>query len=126
MSGSRLTRRTFVALCAGSVVFPWACGGPRRARDRAEIEELAKEFAEAGGIGEMYLEVTPEESSAGRLLDALLDEIGSLPSTEDGSVRERLRLAARRDFAEGRIIDLDGWRLARTELRLYALAHLSS
>ena len=126
MSGSWLTRRTFVALCAGTAVFPWACRDSRRAEDRAELEALAKEFTEAGGIGKMYLEVTPEESSWEELIGALLDEIESLPVSAEGSVRLRLRAAARRDFSEGRIVNLDGWRLARTELRLYALAHLSS
>ena len=75
-------------------------------------------------IGSAYLERFPQEAEASTLLDLILDGL-ALAEPEAaalGGAALRFRLAdrLRSDFADGRVVDVGGWLLSRTEARLCA------
>jgi hypothetical protein len=75
------------------------------------------------------LNALPKEENTGReiwnkiLADALC-ETDPIKSPE--TMRRRIANRVRRDFAEGAIVDVDGWLLSVTEARVYALISLGS
>ena len=87
----------------------------------------------AAVVGQQYLNRFPDEANADRLVQLLERRGRAAPGSADGGSVTHLsesgfagdlQAAVRLDFQEGRTIDLDGWILARTELRLCALAAL--
>jgi len=89
--------------------------------------------ASAAMVGQQYLNRFPDEANADRLVQLLERRVRAAPGSADGGSVTHLsesgfagdlQAAVRLDFQEGRTIDLDGWILARTELRLCALAAL--
>jgi hypothetical protein len=76
-------------------------------------------------LGRHYLATHPEEADIDTLV-TLLCTPGSDRWRPNGSASFRLRLARCRtsDFIAGRVVDCDGWILARTEARACALAAL--
>lgn len=89
-------------------------------------------FPDAAGtrrIGEAYLAVAPEENDQTLLFQALappdqqFDEWWGQVGVAE--LRRTIRKAAHADFAESRVVDLEGWQLATTECRLAALFTLA-
>ena len=115
---SVLTRRSLMA--RASALGAWLLWPGTRARAslaRRRLLERLPELARtdsAKTIGRAWLQTRPEEAFA---LQAWLDERMGTEWTP-----LRLDTCSREDFAEGRIIELDGWMLAETEVRLFALA----
>ena len=71
-------------------------------------------------VGAAYLRMHPEERNGDALVAALLGDAAGVPADATPIVAERIRS----DFERGRVVDLHGWRLSRTECRLAALAAL--
>jgi hypothetical protein len=83
------------------------------------LEHIRRMGPERGGFGSTTLAelVRDTAAEAGLPTAALLTE-------EPASLRRRLQASIRRDFHAGRTVTLDGWVLARSELRIYTLAAL--
>ena len=71
-------------------------------------------------VGDAYLRMHPEERNGDALVAALLGDAAGVPADATPIVAEGIRS----DFERGRVVDLHGWRLSRTECRLAALAAL--
>jgi hypothetical protein len=129
-SGSRapvLGRRAFLlALAAG---LAHAAAGrlalaPPAETARAPLPLLRRHPVSAAAIGARYLRAHPGESAAVRRLAARSLRAGD---GCDGDGRRRaLRRACARDFAEGRVVRVDGFVLSRTEARLCAAVLLGA
>ena len=118
------------ALIGGSPSEAWAEEESVRAglsALRPEILEVIGDRKKAKAIAEAYRRARPEES---------LEEIeravrsAAAPRARSGRVRaEAVRRLVRREYAQGRTLELDGWILAETEARqcvLYETARPSS
>jgi len=126
------TRRRFFALAAiaiGSTV-GLIVRGFARLRSTADVARdlarLAGDPASARVLGLIYL-----DSAAGRADAEYLDEIvvGNLSgarAADPQRLRELVGARIRRDWADGDTVRLDGWVLARTEVRLCALVALGA
>jgi hypothetical protein len=79
-------------------------------------------------LGERYLELRPEERSTDRLYRALFGfDLDSCSSRVDGGeLLRRIRNRRAADFRHGKLVVLDGWLLARTEARVFALAAIGA
>ena len=122
----RPTRREFlVGLFAAVVV-----GNVTKLIAPTTTEETAEALlstlptrASARAIGRVFLEERSEEGSRGRLIRKILgDDRGGSALADPGALRVYLRDRIRRDFARSETIELDGWVLSLTEVRLCALA----
>jgi hypothetical protein len=119
------TRRELVLAAArwaagGTLVLSLGGCGPEAACRPVAIRVASLLDPRARLVGEAYLRRHPEERSGNRLATALLGDADALPPDATAV----LAAAIRADFASGRIVPLRGWRLARTECRLAALAAL--
>ena len=122
----RPTRREFlVGLFAAVVV-----GNVTKLLAPTTTEETAEALlstlpnrASARAIGRVFLEERSEEGSRDRLIRKILgDDRGGSALSDPGALRVYLRDRIRRDFARSETIELDGWVLSLTEVRLCALA----
>ncbi|NNL65467.1 MAG: hypothetical protein HKP30_04435 [Myxococcales bacterium] len=120
------SRREFLIGLGGSALAVAATGAlaAQRGPEPAWRQQLAEALGggEVGAIGRAYLRAVPGEAHADRLHARLYESLGPASSARD--LRERLEGLCRRDFAAGRCITLDGWRLARSEARACALLSL--
>lgn len=122
----RLTRRaTLRAAVLGSLLaaLGWR-PAPAAANPVTRLTAIFRHRDSAVRLGEAYLAAHPEEADPGHLTHRTLTALGDV-SPPDADLRPRLAAACRRDFAEGRTVQLDGWILAETELRACALVALS-
>jgi hypothetical protein len=74
------------------------------------------------------LKSLPKEGNTGReIWNKLLAEAlcGTEPIKSAEAMRRRIANRVRRDFANGAIVDVDGWLLSVTEARIYALIALT-
>jgi hypothetical protein len=127
----RLGRRRFLAtLGAGGAVLVLECTGGGRERSRnwraaARLAELLGEDADVRNVGAHYLAGARGERNPATLAALVFPELalGTDAVGDDELVRIfRERVAG--DFAEGRVVRLDGWVFALTEVRLCALVYL--
>ena len=92
------------------------------------VQRLLPHRASAISIGRRYLREHPEEASPERLAGWL--ELPPAPTDVSLEAARRLgaglRATHRADLREGRVVQLDGWLLSITELRLAALLALQS
>ena len=80
--------------------------------------------ASAAAVGRAYLGQLPERRSIDHLV-ADLGEVWQAPGAgQVEDLRARLQARIRDDFAHGRTVAVEGWILAESEVRLYALAAL--
>ena len=137
-----LSKRSFLRLLAAFAAMGESLIGARpgkampapASRDRAAaLRHLFSQPANAAAVGRRYLQQCPGEADADRLIGVLEMQIGvqaaavpgtAVPSLAEAGSGPLLRAAVRQDFAQGNIVELDGWILARSELRLCALAAL--
>ncbi|WP_295882209.1 hypothetical protein [uncultured Thiohalocapsa sp.] len=84
--------------------------------------------AAAARIGSAYLAAQPQAASPDQLVRelsrALLAATGSVPSTTEAMLTALTRLIAA-EYCTGPLVRADGWLLAPSEARLYALAALA-
>lgn len=117
--------------CRTAIGSPHADGGMStwpRPHARAVLSSLGLLTAGAAEVAQRLL---PEHASSAphdvaRLVTATAADAGlpvdALPSTQPADLRRRIRAAIRRDFRAGRTVTLDGWIVAQSEWRIYALA----
>ncbi len=111
----RISRREFAVLAgslAGSGLPFWEARGEFPARSM----QLRTEFLIALGRG--YLAQSPKAMDAVQLRERL--EFSSGGDFDAAALRSRVS----EDFAEARIVIVDGWHLSLTEARVYALLSL--
>lgn len=79
-------------------------------------------------IGRDYLKLYPEEAKVDLLVKKILpsDLRENWRITETEHLSEEIDNQIKTDFDRGEVVPLEGWILARTELRLFALAALLS
>ncbi len=129
--GRRALLRLLAAV-AGLLAMPGRLlGGPAARYHHPQLHPLARFFTDLLGvqlIGAEYLAAHPEEADAARLAE----QIG-LPARTTGLTPEEIaawRMAfARRprdDFRAHRLVELDGWFFALSEVRLCALIQLET
>jgi len=88
--------------------------GAGAALSAAAVEGDDLDLGAGRAIGRAYLAANPGES-----LPALAAEL--LPSGLDEEALARLNAQAAADFGAGAVFVYEGWRLSRTEARLFAL-----
>lgn len=89
------------------------------------LERVLPHRGEAVALGTIYLDKHPDERQV-KVLLALVAPGGQPAGTrllalDAPTARARIDRLVRDDFVEGRIVQVGGWRLARTEARLAAL-----
>jgi hypothetical protein len=130
---STFRRRRFLAVIAAvSALLPAVrrAHGLVAARDpaAARLVGLFKHRDSARAIGSVYLATCPEEANAHKLVELIVgadDDPLVVHGTNDAELRAWVRRRQARDFATARIVNLDGWLLSATEVRLCALACLT-
>jgi hypothetical protein len=131
-------RRRFLAAAAGIVILAmapraWAsrllAGGRDASRPSAggRLVALFHHRRSARFIGREYLAQRPEEAGEELLVGLVTRGLGGgaeedLRSASQERLRRLLQARTRQDFAEGRIVRLEGWMISITEARLCALA----
>ena len=118
-------RRRFLRLLVGwgLALSTAALGGRPRAAEVERLGEMLGDLASASVLGAEFLRLRPEEARVD-LLQRLL-QLPTAPVARRGAFVRQLARRQRSDFREGRIVELRGWTLSETELRLCALAHLT-
>ncbi|MBK8176021.1 MAG: hypothetical protein IPK66_12395 [Rhodospirillales bacterium] len=90
---------------------------------------IFSEPATAAEMGRAYLGMRPEEANADWLFANLIAGAPggqqTLEQLDDSALHTYLRERIRADFNAARTVWLDGWLLAQTESRLFALAALT-
>ncbi len=93
------------------------------------IAALPGRRASARAVGRAYLERQPEEAHVERLVASLIGDATSHEARclidDPDALRRAVRARCRRDFADGELVAIGGWLLARSEARICALAHLA-
>jgi hypothetical protein len=92
---------------------------------RDPLPDAAARLDGIARVGARYRELVTDEADRAALLAAIpmAEELADEPSAledEIGARREQIRS----DFATGDVVQVDGWRLSRTEARLAALVSL--
>lgn len=130
---SIFSRRRFLAvIVAVGAFFP----AVRRARGLvagpdpavARLVGLFKHRDSARAIGSAYLTTRPEEANTHKLVQLITgadEDPFVVDRTSDTELCAWVRRRQARDFATGRIVNLDGWLLSATEVRICALAALT-
>ena len=120
---SMLSRRSLLsallALASIAVV-------PKRANGAAKamvVDDVKSWLAgEALLVGLRYLQLQSAEANLDVLADLLLERLQSAASSD---LQHDFSLAVQEDFGRGDVVNLDGWMLSTTEVRLCALAYLA-
>lgn len=84
------------------------------------LRSMIGDLDSARRIGRAYLETAPEASR-----ERLLVELFPRLEPAMGDWRDSFAARCRQDFADGNTLRIEGWVLARTEVRLCALAALA-
>jgi hypothetical protein len=116
-----------LAALANGLPFARAFGSaPRVSPQSSDID--SDDFRARVWLGELYLKLYPEESSARRIGCALFDDDGasiySLKNRLD--LQQRVLQQHKQNFQDGDIVIIDGWVLTRTEARVFALSAIES
>jgi hypothetical protein len=132
------SRRQFLVVglgLGGGVMLGWL--RPWRALVQIDAPSLAVRLSgllaheqSARAVGLAYLRAAPPNPTVDGLVDLLADGLPgrrrTLRSASDGELRRLLALRSQQDFAEERVIALDGWIASVTEARLCGIAALVS
>ncbi len=125
-----LNRRQLLQLGLG-IGLAWSIGAPVLTHSaaspeqvRADLATLLQYQASAKIIGQHYLQRYPQEADVEQLLSLIAADVVAGAQRDPQELRMRLAQKVRQDFADERVVNLQGWLLARTEARLCALAVL--
>jgi len=118
-----VTRRRAFLIGAGALVMFAVPAITLCAVDR--LRRISADPSSAQEIGRAYLttarlQLAPDQL-AGLLLEGLGLQEADLAGLTDGMLRRAVDVRVRADFAEDHTIDIDGWILSLTEVRLAAL-----
>ena len=120
----------WLALSGSTTVRANALGTERAADSSAAAERLLEVYhrpESAAQIGLAYLKAGPQTQSADEMVNAVVARLGVSPRLDamtNAELKDGIALAVRDDFAAMRTIEVDGWILAETEVRLCALTAL--
>ena len=129
----KLTRRRFTALLVGLVgAGGLGVAGVRLAesgssRVKRGARGFFRDLSSVERVGKEYLARHPVENNEQALMEKILGtglETGFW--TSGAEIRRQLQEQIRRDFAENRTMDLHGWILSETEVRICALLACAS
>ena len=106
-----------------------ACGESTQAPDsRQGVTGLLAHRSSAAALGAVFLAAHPDEAD----FDSLVTRLGLRPDSLPAKGSPELVSAAKtihalhiNDFRKARLIEIEGWMLSLTELRLAALTHLT-
>jgi hypothetical protein len=125
-----LNRRQFLQFGLGLGI-AWSIGTKTLTHSAASPEQIQADLAtllqyqaSAKIIGQRYLQHYPQEANIEQLLSLIAVDVVSGARGDPQELRGRLAQKIRQDFADERVVNLQGWLLARTEARLCALAVL--
>jgi hypothetical protein len=122
--GMVVDRRT--ALVAGAGFAVAATLPPRATASSFPIREMLAVLSDPAGaarIGSAWLRTATVDAAS--VCGRLAADLGAVPGMDAATLRRRLASCIADDFGAGRVETVDGWILARTELRLAALATLA-
>lgn len=92
----------------------------------SKLLKLLEDKDSAKVIGREYLRQAPKEADEHLLIDLLCacgpEGRAELARADAVKLRDWLSLKQRRDFEHGQVVDVQGWILSETEVRLCALA----
>jgi hypothetical protein len=128
-------RRFLVCLGAGGalwIVWPARAGTrfafPRPAQTADRLVAIFRQRTSAAAVGRAYLAGHPNEAAIDHLVTELRAALRQCDCDPDCADLVTLRVATSRlvkeDFARGRVVQVDGWVLSRSEVRLCGLAAL--
>jgi hypothetical protein len=129
----KLDRRQLLGLSSGALLSA-AFGGAWHAQAASpaadNLPALFRDRAAAARLGARYLATHRDEAARDILVARIAAAIQTAeperdPATAPGELRQAVRAAITADFAAARMVDVEGWLLAQTEARLYALEHVS-
>lgn len=126
-------RRDMLRILTAVPFFGAVAGSRAKAAPAGRLLSVFRRPHSAVIVGRRHLAGYPEEASAAHLIDLIetaVAESAGLARADLGQLgtaqlRAAVRAAVARDFADRRIVEVDGWLLAETESRLCALAALS-
>jgi len=111
-----ITRRVLFAAC-----FAVPTRAAKSAADMRHLGSLFSKLSSARAIGAAYLRLYPADGLDAAALAA------SLPTAATAAeLRSVIAARIHDDFANARIVTIDGWMLAVTEARLCVLAYLAA
>lgn len=76
-------------------------------------------------IGMNYLNAYPEENNYSTLLEKINIALENHSDLKNENINPQILKIIKADFASENIVNLNGWILSRTEVRIYAIAALS-
>ncbi|MGB5833875.1 MAG: hypothetical protein WBG92_18070 [Thiohalocapsa sp.] len=129
--GPTLTRRRFVAVALAMVGggLPSALFAESAADHASALFAVLTEPGAAVRFGRAYLQGHPTESDSAVLTELLSSALGTqdgaLPTTQESLINALVNLV-QNEYANGPLLRVNGWLLAPSEARLYALASLAS
>jgi hypothetical protein len=124
-----LDRRQFITAALGLVAGTLLPAG-RLAADAGagNLVGMLADPAAAARVGRAYLDAVPAEADADLLVEHLVDSLrargGALPSDPE-ALRPALADLVQDEYITAELVAVDGWPLAPSEARLYALAALA-
>lgn len=131
LSAAGLSRRQFIAaalaLAAGGLL-PDALVAGAVPDSAARLTDVLGDLAAAGRLGRAYLADRPDEADAGQLVRQVrlaLEARSGPPPTGRDELAEALTALVQDEYVTAALVPTDGWLLAPTEARLYALAALA-
>ncbi len=111
-------------LLTGGVLAGGSCTD-RAAAEREALRALLESWEPSDAVGRQYLTMRAGEASEETLVSLIHEAMGPGHLDRSGEGLQRaLRLAVSRDFAEGRLVNIWGWRFSVTEARLLAFTEL--
>jgi hypothetical protein len=124
-----VTRRTVLGVTVATALFPFAAAKVRAAASvngwseaMHRLRLLQPAPASARRIAMAYANLCPEEAEPGaalcRIASALCLRLEQVAAQDEQALRWRIAARVRADFEEGRTVDIAGWMLSRTEVRL--------
>lgn len=123
-------RRNLLTVVGATLLFPsFVAAGVVGVKSRDQAREIAwslsqifDDLSAVGGVGRKYLQNYRSESDVNFLV---IKVFGSSPPTEPGRLASRLGERCKTDFHTGNVVILDGWILARSEVRACAIITLT-
>lgn len=129
-----MRRRSFLSILVSAGAL--AAGWPASGREGLTAEPIRSLLASLGHgksaavVGNAFLRRHPGEADAQHLATNIAADLRCRGCEPGRASRARLRRAiteqVREDFAQNRVVDVDGWVLSATEARLYGLAALAT
>jgi hypothetical protein len=128
-----LTRRDFFRSLRSILVVPWLSGLLPEPQAHAFADQLVRVFGHspraAHTIGYAYLQGRPEERDliliTKRIIARDAELVNCLDKAYQGPLERILKRCIAEDFSSGNTVQLNGWVLAKTEVRLCALRVLA-